>query len=105
MNLFKRKRRAPEGTVRVVNVIETANNTEDVSRPAMLRWINESLSLDYQKIEELCSGKEGVSEERLQFTCTQWEERDRGNRIVNFMYMIASVYPRPRYIYSSIGGV
>lgn len=43
--------------VKVVNVIDTANNTEDVSRYAMLKWINETLGLNYTKIEELCSGK------------------------------------------------
>lgn len=55
--MFRRKRRAPEETVRVVNVIETANNTEDVSRQAVLRWINESLAINYEDIKELCSGE------------------------------------------------
>ena len=59
MSLLKQSGRAPEVTVRVVNVIETANNTKGVSRQAMLKWINKSMALNYQKIEELCSGERG----------------------------------------------
>ena len=65
MNFLKRKRRSPEKTVglRVVNVIETANNTEVVSRQAMLRWINKCLAIGYTEIEELCSGEEERDDE------------------------------------------
>lgn len=62
MAFFRRNRRAPRVTV--INVIDTANNTEDVSRDAVLKWVNDSLGTNYTKIEDLCSG-EGEGKKRM----------------------------------------
>ena len=40
-----------------VNVFATSATTENLSRHDMLHWINETLQIDYTKIEELCSGE------------------------------------------------
>ncbi len=40
-----------------VNVFTTSSTTDNLSRHDMLAWINNSLSCNYSKIEELCSGK------------------------------------------------
>ena len=39
-----------------VNVFATSSTTETLSRHDMLQWINDSLQIEYTKIEELCSG-------------------------------------------------
>lgn len=39
-----------------VNVYTTASNVEGFSRHDMLNWVNNSLGLNYTKIEQLCSG-------------------------------------------------
>jgi RP/EB family microtubule-associated protein len=39
-----------------VNVFATSSTTENLSRHDMLQWINDSLQIEYTKIEELCSG-------------------------------------------------
>ena len=40
-----------------VNVFNTASTAENLSRHEMLEWINNSLQLSYNKIEEMCSGE------------------------------------------------
>ena len=45
-----------------VNVFATSATTENLSRHDMLHWINESLQIDYSKIEELCSGLSVIME-------------------------------------------
>jgi hypothetical protein len=42
--------------VAAVNVYNTASTADNISRHDMLGWINETLSLQYSKIEEMCSG-------------------------------------------------
>lgn len=39
-----------------VNVFHTSSTTDSLSRQDMLQWINQSLQLNYTKIEEMCSG-------------------------------------------------
>ena len=39
-----------------VNVYATSATTENLSRHDMLYWINQTLKIEYTKIEELCSG-------------------------------------------------
>lgn len=39
-----------------VNVYNTASTADNISRHEMLTWINETLLLEYSKIEEMCSG-------------------------------------------------
>lgn len=39
-----------------VNVFNTASTSETLSRHDMLRWINDTLQLNYNKVEEMCSG-------------------------------------------------
>ncbi|XP_075563779.1 microtubule-associated protein RP/EB family member 3 isoform X2 [Pelecanus crispus] len=39
-----------------VNVYSTSVTTENLSRHDMLAWVNDSLQLNYTKIEQLCSG-------------------------------------------------
>ena len=40
-----------------VNVFNTASTSENLSRHDMLQWVNSSLQLSYNKIEEMCSGE------------------------------------------------
>ena len=40
-----------------VNVFSTTATTENLSRHEMMSWINDSLQTNYNKIEQLCSGK------------------------------------------------
>jgi hypothetical protein len=40
-----------------VNVYSTSVTSENLSRHDMLAWVNDSLHLNYTKIEQLCSGK------------------------------------------------
>ena len=47
-----------------VNVFATSATTENLSRHDMLQWINESLGIEYTKIEELCSGLSVTMRER-----------------------------------------
>ncbi|XP_022090925.1 microtubule-associated protein RP/EB family member 1-like isoform X3 [Acanthaster planci] len=42
--------------ISVVNVMSTNQTTDNLSRADMLQWVNNSLSLHYTKIEEMCSG-------------------------------------------------
>ena len=44
-----------------VNVFSTSVTTENLSRHDMLQWVNNSLQASYTKIEELCSGECGYS--------------------------------------------
>ena len=39
-----------------VNVYSTSVTSENLSRHDMLAWVNDSLHLNYTKIEQLCSG-------------------------------------------------
>lgn len=39
-----------------VNVYSTSVTSENLSRHDMLAWVNDSLQLNYTKIEQLCSG-------------------------------------------------
>lgn len=39
-----------------VNVYSTSMTIENLSRHDMLAWVNDSLHLNYTKIEQLCSG-------------------------------------------------
>uniref|UniRef100_A0A3P9I573 Microtubule-associated protein RP/EB family member 1 n=1 Tax=Oryzias latipes TaxID=8090 RepID=A0A3P9I573_ORYLA len=39
-----------------VNVYSTSMNADNLSRHDMLAWVNDSLQLNYTKIEQLCSG-------------------------------------------------
>ena len=39
-----------------VNVFNTASTAENLSRHELIAWINESLQIQYSKVEELCSG-------------------------------------------------
>ena len=39
-----------------VNVYNTASTADNISRHEMLEWINQTLALEYTKIEEMCSG-------------------------------------------------
>ena len=46
-----------------VNVYSTSVTSENLSRHDMLAWVNDSLHLNYTKIEQLCSGRRlGVGE-------------------------------------------
>lgn len=50
-----------------VNVYSTSVTSENLSRHDMLAWVNDSLHLNYTKIEQLCSGRglqEGVAQGR-----------------------------------------
>lgn len=40
-----------------VNVFNTGATTENLSRHEMMQWINDSLTTNYSKIEQMCSGK------------------------------------------------
>lgn len=40
-----------------VNVYSTSVTSENLSRHDMLAWVNDSLHLNYTKIEQLCSGR------------------------------------------------
>lgn len=40
-----------------VNVYSTSVTNENLSRHDMLAWVNDSLQLNYTKIEQLCSGE------------------------------------------------
>lgn len=40
-----------------VNVYSTNVTTENLSRHDMLSWVNDCLSAQFNKIEELCTGK------------------------------------------------
>ena len=40
-----------------VNVFATSATTDNLSRTDMLHWVNESLHLTYNKVEQLCSGR------------------------------------------------
>ena len=42
-----------------VNVYNTASATVNVSRKEMIDWINDTLKINFVKIEEMCSGKFG----------------------------------------------
>lgn len=42
-----------------VNVYSTSVTSENLSRHDMLAWVNDSLQLNYTKIEQLCSGGPG----------------------------------------------
>lgn len=43
-----------------VNVYSTSVTSENLSRHDMLAWVNDSLQLNYTKIEQLCSGETWV---------------------------------------------
>lgn len=50
-----------------VNVYSTSVTSENLSRHDMLAWVNDSLHLNYTKIEQLCSGRrlgQGVAQGR-----------------------------------------
>lgn len=50
-----------------VNVYSTSVTSENLSRHDMLAWVNDSLHLNYTKIEQLCSGirlQQGVAQGR-----------------------------------------
>lgn len=52
-----------------VNVYSTSVTSENLSRHDMLAWVNDSLHLNYTKIEQLCSGRQlpqGSPRERLE---------------------------------------
>ena len=40
-----------------VNVYSTNNQADNLSRHDILAWVNDSISTNYAKIEELCSGQ------------------------------------------------
>ena len=40
-----------------VNVYSTNATQDNLSRHDILSWVNDSLQTQYQKIEELCTGK------------------------------------------------
>ena len=40
-----------------VNVYSTSMTIENLSRHDMLAWVNDSLQLNYTKIEQLCTGE------------------------------------------------
>lgn len=42
--------------IMAVNVFSTSATTENLSRHDILAWINDTLQINYTKIEELCSG-------------------------------------------------
>ena len=46
-----------------VNVYNTASTADNISRHDMLIWINDTLQLEYSKIEEMCSGEHHVGRE------------------------------------------
>ncbi|XP_075770692.1 microtubule-associated protein RP/EB family member 3 isoform X2 [Pelodiscus sinensis] len=48
--------RRPERWGMAVNVYSTSVTSENLSRHDMLAWVNDSLHLNYTKIEQLCSG-------------------------------------------------
>lgn len=49
-----------------VNVYSTSVTSENLSRHDMLAWVNDSLHLNYTKIEQLCSGRRlGMGEQAL----------------------------------------
>jgi hypothetical protein len=52
-----------------VNVYSTSVTSENLSRHDMLAWVNDSLHLNYTKIEQLCSGR------RLDQGLAQGDER------------------------------
>ncbi|KAJ7413020.1 Dihydropyrimidinase-related protein 5 [Willisornis vidua] len=60
--LVQREKRGPEGVLvypgwgMAVNVYSTSVTSENLSRHDMLAWVNDSLQLNYTKIEQLCSG-------------------------------------------------
>ena len=60
-----------------VNVYNTASTADNISRHDMLIWINETLQLEYSKIEEMCSGEHHVGREGARPTL-DW--RGRGGR-------------------------
>ena len=39
-----------------VNVFSTSSTAENLSRHDMLNWVNDCLSSNYTKVEELCTG-------------------------------------------------
>nr|XP_006819974.1 PREDICTED: microtubule-associated protein RP/EB family member 3-like isoform X2 [Saccoglossus kowalevskii] len=49
---------SPEGnmTQTAVNVYSTSATSDNLSRHDMLAWVNDSLQLNYTKVEQLCSG-------------------------------------------------
>lgn len=46
-----------------VNVYSTNNQADNLSRHDILAWVNDSISTNYAKIEELCSGQ--LSKEKI----------------------------------------
>lgn len=50
-----------------VNVYSTNVTTENLSRHDMLSWVNDCLSAQFNKIEELCTGK--LKNNVLYFVC------------------------------------
>lgn len=39
-----------------VNVFASSQTTENLSRHEMMQWVNDSLQLQYQKVEQMCTG-------------------------------------------------
>lgn len=48
-----------------VNVYSTSITQETMSRHDIIAWVNDIVSLNYTKVEQLCSGK------RLSLVCTR----------------------------------
>lgn len=40
-----------------VNVFATGQTTENLSRHELMQWVNDSLQLQYQKVEQMCTGR------------------------------------------------
>lgn len=65
-----------------VNVYSTSVTSENLSRHDMLAWVNDSLHLNYTKIEQLCSGRrleQGVAwgeERRAHMACNYQKESE-----------------------------
>ena len=55
-----------------VNVFSTSSTTDNLSRHDMLAWVNSSLSCNFTKIEELCSGEYAVCTHTHLEGCWLW---------------------------------
>ena len=43
-----------------INVVVTAVTTDNISRNDLIDWVNGTLSLNYLKVENLCSGQDSL---------------------------------------------